>query len=140
MGEAGVKPVDKRRLELSIGGLKRGECVTRFVLEQAHPGEFVVGRLELGVDLEDGLEVGGRLVEFIEVALDAAEHEQRTLVGGALAEDGLELLGGVLALVRAQVKVGQLLADAEQAGVQLDQLGVERDGLVVFAPDFVVVG
>ena len=83
--------------------------------------------------------MGGRLFEFVELALDAAKHEQRTLVGGALAQDGLELPGGVLGHVRAQIKVSQLLANTDQAGVQFDQLDEQRDGLVTLAPDFVVV-
>ena len=81
------------------------------VLKQPHAGQLIVSQLELGVDLENRLEVGGRLVEFVELALDTAKHEQRALVGGALAQDGLELPSGFLGLVCPQVKIGQLLSE-----------------------------
>ena len=139
VGQPGVKLGDEPGLELLTGLLERGEGDVGLVLKQPHAGQFVIGHLELGVDLEDGLEVGGRLFEFVELALDAAKHEQRALVGGAFAQDGLELLGGVLGLIRSQVKICQLLANSEQAGVQLDQLDEQGNGLVALAPDLVVV-
>ena len=85
VGESGVKLGDEPGLELLAGLLERGEGDGGLVLKQPHAGQLVIGQFELGVDLEDGLEVGGRLVEFVELALDAAKHEQRALVGGALA-------------------------------------------------------
>ena len=75
MGENGVKLVDEIRLELLAGLAERDEGLPGLVLEEAHACEFVVGRLEPGVDLEDGLEVCGRLVQLVEVTLDSAEHE-----------------------------------------------------------------
>ena len=81
-----------------------------------------------------------RLVEFVEVALDATEDEQGTLIGGAGAEDGLELLGGVLGFFLAQIQFGELFAYTDKAWAQLDERDEQPDGLLVFAPQFVVVG
>ena len=81
-----------------------------------------------------------RLVEFVEVSLDTAEDEQGALVGGPGTEDGFELLGGVLGFFLAQIQFSELFAHTDEAWAQLDERNEQPDGLLVFAPQFIVVG
>ena len=50
------------------------------------------------------------------------------------------MLGGVLSFFLAKVKFGKLFADAGQAGAEFDQRNKQAYGLLIFAPQFVVVG
>ena len=125
VGRRGEQLDDEVLFEFRPRFFQHDQPFLRLIQRDARAGEIVIGLLHVGIEQRDFLEISRGFLELLFLVGDQAENVVRLWIRRVLANDRLQLLGRLLAITAAQIKIGQALAKQRLAGKALLQFQIQ---------------